>query len=108
MFFKSLLFLSVLFLDCFETQFFVAAKLPQSEVYALNRIAKTIGATDWNFDANACGVMKIPVIETDPTTNITCNTVNNTSHIIAIKFKRWSLSVVLPTELVQLPYIEEM
>ena len=52
-------------------------------VDALNHIAKTIGATDWNFDANACGVMKIPVIETDPTTNITCNTVNSTSHIIA-------------------------
>ncbi|KAK1581899.1 hypothetical protein Q3G72_010082 [Acer saccharum] len=108
MFLKSLLFLSVLCLGCFEKQCFVAAKLPQSEVDALNHIAKTIGATDWNFDANACGVMKIPVIETDPTTNITCNTVNNTSHIIAIKFKRWSLSGVLPTELVQLPYIEEI
>ncbi|KAK4857396.1 hypothetical protein QYF36_000002 [Acer negundo] len=108
MFFKSLLVLSVLFLGCFETQFFVAAKLPQSEVDALNHIAKTMGATDWNFDANACGVMKIPVIETDPTTNLTCNTVNNKSHIIAIKFKRWSLSGVLPPELVQLPYIEEI
>ncbi|KAK3206717.1 hypothetical protein Dsin_020763 [Dipteronia sinensis] len=108
MFFKPLLVLSVLSLGCFETQFFVAAKLPQSEVDALNQIAKTIGPIDWNFDANACGVMKILVIETNPTTNITCNTIKNTSHVITIKFKRWSLSGVLPSELVQLPYLEEI
>ncbi|KAK3206726.1 hypothetical protein Dsin_020772 [Dipteronia sinensis] len=106
--FKSLLLVSVLSLVCFGTQFFVAAQLPQSEVDALNQIAKTMGAIDWIFNGNACGFTKKPASETDSETNITCTNVNNTPHIMTIEFKRWSLSGVLPPELVQLPHLQEM
>ncbi|KAL5774164.1 hypothetical protein ACOSP7_011721 [Xanthoceras sorbifolium] len=106
--FKSLVLVSAVSLGWFGTQFFVAAQLPQSEVDALNRMAKTMGANNWSFDGNACGFTKRPASETDSETNITCSVVNNTPHVTIIKFKRWSLSGVLPPELVKLPQLQQI
>ncbi|KAL5839250.1 hypothetical protein ACOSQ3_011958 [Xanthoceras sorbifolium] len=104
---ECLVLVSVVNLGWFGEQLFVAAQLPQSEVDALNQIVKTMGATNWSFNRSACDVKVIPASEeSEPTTNITCNTVNGTRHVIAIIFKRWSLSGVLPSEVVQLPHLQ--
>ncbi|KAK3206729.1 hypothetical protein Dsin_020775 [Dipteronia sinensis] len=107
-FFESLLLVS---LGLFGGQFFVdAQQLPQSEVDALNEIVKTMGATNWSFNGSACGFKVTPVsdAELEPTTEIACNTLNNTPHITALIFKRWSLSGVLPHQVVQLPQLEQI
>ncbi|KAK3206737.1 hypothetical protein Dsin_020783 [Dipteronia sinensis] len=106
--FQSLLLVS---LCLFGGQFFVAAQqLPQSEVDALNEIVKTMGAANRSFNGSACGFKVTPVsdAESDPTAEITCNTLNNTPHITAIIFKRWSLSGVLPPQVVRLPQLQQI
>ncbi|KAK2642578.1 hypothetical protein Ddye_024341 [Dipteronia dyeriana] len=107
--FQSLLLVS---LGLFGGQFFVAAQqLPQSEVDALNEIVKTMGAaTNWRFDGSACGFKVTPVSdpESEPTSDIACNTVNNTPHITSIKFQRWSLAGVLPPQVFQLPQLQQI
>ncbi|KAK4857980.1 hypothetical protein QYF36_009057 [Acer negundo] len=108
-FFESLLLVS---LGLLGRQFFVDAQqlLPQSEVDALNEIVKTMGATNWSFDGSACGYEVTPVsdAEAEPTTEITCSTLNNTPHITTLIFKRWSLSGVLPHQVVRLPQLQHI
>ncbi|KAL9455850.1 hypothetical protein AB3S75_005138 [Citrus x aurantiifolia] len=106
----DLLLVSILSLSCLWTQVLVSAALPRAEVDALNQIAKTMGARDWTFDANACDLNDIlPVQELDPTRNITCNRgLDNTHHITEIQFKHCNLSGTLPPELVQLPSIQKV
>ncbi|KAK0577820.1 hypothetical protein LWI29_000654 [Acer saccharum] len=74
---------SVLVLSCFLTQTFAA--LPQYEVVVLNKIAKTMGATNWTFGSDACeGTYDVKqVVQTDPIRNITCDceVENNTCHV---------------------------
>ncbi|KAK9223979.1 hypothetical protein WN944_012428 [Citrus x changshan-huyou] len=106
----DLLLVSILFLSCLWTQVLVSATLPRAEVDALNQIAKTMGARDWTFDANACDLNETPIVlEEGPTRIITCNLgIDNTSHITEIQFKRCNLSGTLPPELVQLPSIQKV
>ncbi|KAH9797469.1 putative LRR receptor-like serine/threonine-protein kinase RFK1 [Citrus sinensis] len=106
----DLLLVSLLSLSSLWTQVLVSATLPQAEVDALNQIAKTMGARDWTFDANACDLNETPIVlEEDPTRIITCNLgIDNTSHITEIQFKRCNLSGTLPPELVQLPSIQKV
>ncbi|KAK4858616.1 hypothetical protein QYF36_019449 [Acer negundo] len=98
-FFQSLLLVS---LGLFGGQFFVAAQqLPQSEVDALNQIVKTMGAaTNWSFDGSACGFKVTPVSdpESEPTSDIACNTVNNTPHITSIDLAYNYLNGSIPVE----------
>ncbi|TXG47705.1 hypothetical protein EZV62_026999 [Acer yangbiense] len=109
-FFKSLLLVS---LGLFGGQFFVdAQQLPQSEVDALNEIVKTMGGlgANWSFNGSACEFKVTPARddEVNPTTNITCNILNNTRHITTLIFKRWSLSGVLPHQVDRLPQLQHI
>ncbi|TXG47710.1 hypothetical protein EZV62_027004 [Acer yangbiense] len=106
--FKSLLLVSVLSLGCFGTLFFVAAQLPQSEVDALNQIAKTMGAIDWIFDGNACGFTKKPASETDSETNITCTNVNNTPHIMTMDLEANQFSGTVPAQFGKLINLQQL
>ncbi|TXG47704.1 hypothetical protein EZV62_026998 [Acer yangbiense] len=98
-FFQSLLLVSS---GLFGGQFFVAAQqLPQSEVDALNQIVKTMGAANnWSFDGSACGFKVTPVsdAESEPTSDIACNTVNNTPHITSIDLAYNYLNGSIPVE----------
>ncbi|KAJ0083026.1 hypothetical protein Patl1_10419 [Pistacia atlantica] len=109
MFFKNLL-VSILTLSCVVKQLFVAAKLPQAEVDVLNQIVKTMGATNWTFDADTACELHEKSDVTELTRNISCilGPDNSTHHISVIEFKRCSLSGVLPPELNQLPNISKV
>ncbi|KAJ0018227.1 hypothetical protein Pint_10314 [Pistacia integerrima] len=109
MFFKNLLVL-ILTLSCVVKQLFVAAKLPQAEVDVLNQIVKTMGATNWTFDADTACEFHEKSAVTELTRNISCilGPDNSTHHISVIEFKRYSLSGVLPPELNQLPNISKV
>ncbi|TYJ34356.1 hypothetical protein E1A91_A05G162800v1 [Gossypium mustelinum] len=84
-----------------------AATLPQDEVNVLNQIAKTMGGNDWNFDAGSCVSEKVNT-DTGAEKNITCTCQNDTCHVTHIIFKLQSLPGVLPSELVNLPYLKEI
>ncbi|KAJ9168648.1 hypothetical protein P3X46_020148 [Hevea brasiliensis] len=107
-FLKQAVIVSVLAFCCLGTQRFVAALLPQHEVDALNQITKKMGAQDWNFNADHCGDIIPPILQTDAERNISCNCkfANDTCHITGLVIKRYSLPGQLPPELIQLPYLE--
>ncbi|KAH9749171.1 putative LRR receptor-like serine/threonine-protein kinase RFK1 [Citrus sinensis] len=111
LFFKRFLLL-VLVMSCFWAQIFAAAKLPRDEVDVLNQIAQTMGATNWTFGSDACEdhVTIKQIVLTDPLRNITCNCQfqNETCHIIAMEFMRFSLPGTLPPQIVNLPYLENV
>ncbi|XP_059436366.1 uncharacterized protein LOC132169331 [Corylus avellana] len=113
-FLKHALFVSVVALSCLSTLRFATAMVPQDEVDALQQIAKTMGATYWEFNATSCKLETVGVTSPEPPAgsekNITCNCQfhNNTCHIVAIEIKRFSLPGVLPPELVQLPYLQDI
>eukprot|EP00257_Ricinus_communis_P026273 XP_025013687.1 probable LRR receptor-like serine/threonine-protein kinase RFK1 isoform X1 [Ricinus communis] len=110
MFFKHAFVVLVLALSYLGTQRFAAAVLPQDEVDALNLITRKMGASGWNFNADACQDNVIPIQPTDPERNISCNCnfPNNTCHIVSLKIKRFSLPGELPPELVQLSFLEHI
>ncbi|KAL3748715.1 hypothetical protein ACJRO7_009884 [Eucalyptus globulus] len=91
-----------------------ATLLPQDEVDALKEIAKMLGKSDWNFDADPCGVEggwgNNEVIDT--TTNaVTCeNSIdahnNNISYVTNIVLQKQSLAGTLPPRLFRLPFLE--
>ncbi|KAB2029395.1 hypothetical protein ES319_D05G159900v1 [Gossypium barbadense] len=56
-----------------------AATLPQNEVDVLNRIAKTMGTNDRNFDAGSCNVSD--KVDLGAEKNITCTCQNDTCHV---------------------------
>ncbi|KAH9797474.1 putative LRR receptor-like serine/threonine-protein kinase RFK1 [Citrus sinensis] len=111
LFFKRFLLL-VLVMSCFWAQIFAAAKLPRDEVDVLNQIAQTMGATNWTFGSDACEdhVTIKQIVLTDPLRNITCNCQfqNETCHITAMEFMRFSLPGTLPPQIVNLPYLENV
>ncbi|KAK0579333.1 hypothetical protein LWI29_024640 [Acer saccharum] len=82
---RYLLPVSVLVLSCFLTQSFAASRLPQYEVEVLDKIAKTMGATNWTSGSDACeGTYDVKqVVQTEPIRNITCDCEieNNTCHV---------------------------
>ncbi|KAI3833933.1 hypothetical protein MKW92_007903 [Papaver armeniacum] len=72
--------------------------LPDEEVEALKQIGKTLGTTDWKFDAT-----------TDPCNGdlkgVNCTCTNNICHVTAVDIQRTNLPGVLPPEIVKLPYL---
>ncbi|XP_044461649.1 probable LRR receptor-like serine/threonine-protein kinase RFK1 isoform X2 [Mangifera indica] len=110
MFFKHLLLVSILSLSFEVKRVYVDAKLPQTEVDVLNQIAKTMGATNWTFDADTACELHEKSAVTEVTKNISCilGPDGSTHHISVIEFKRYSLSGVLPPELNQLPNISKV
>ncbi|XVF40260.1 hypothetical protein PTKIN_Ptkin01aG0097900 [Pterospermum kingtungense] len=111
MFIKTMILLSTaLVLSLIGPQKFEAARLPQDEVDVLNQIAKTMGATNWNFDENDCQENGTARVERgfDPERNVTCDCENETCHITHLIFKRQNLPGILPSELVRLTYLKEI
>ncbi|XP_019078074.1 probable LRR receptor-like serine/threonine-protein kinase RFK1 isoform X3 [Vitis vinifera] len=94
---------------------FVHSKLPQSEVDALARIVRTMGATYWKFDGDSCQIETVGLTPQPPRgseQNIICNNFlekNNTAlHVVSIMLKGYNLPGVLPPELVELQYLQEI
>ncbi|XP_022715721.1 probable leucine-rich repeat receptor-like serine/threonine-protein kinase At3g14840 [Durio zibethinus] len=87
-----------------------AARLPEDEVNVLNQIARTMGATDWNFDENVCQENETTRVERGfvPERNVTCYCQNENCHVTHLIFKRQNLPGALPSELVLLPHLIEM
>ncbi|KAK9022809.1 hypothetical protein V6N11_003048 [Hibiscus sabdariffa] len=81
-----------------------AATLPQDEVNVLNQVAKTMGSNDWSFDARSCNISEQVIMRADK--NITCTCQNGTCHVTHIVFKLQSLPGLLPSEIVNLPYLK--
>ncbi|KAK8629313.1 hypothetical protein V6N13_078157 [Hibiscus sabdariffa] len=79
-------------------------------VIVLNRIARTMGAVNWNFDANACQETRITPVDSgyEPERNVTCHCENETCYVTHLLFKRQNLPGILPSELVNLSYLKEI
>ncbi|KAK9014258.1 hypothetical protein V6N11_005421 [Hibiscus sabdariffa] len=110
-FFKTLILISYfLALGWIGTHKFEAATLPEDEVIVLNRIARTMGAVNWNFDANACQETRITPVDSgyEPERNVTCHCENETCYVTHLLFKRQNLPGILPSELVNLSYLKEI
>lgn len=107
---KLFVFVLVLALSSFELLRFADSKVPQDEVDALRQIASTMGATQWEFDADSCKV--ISVREETPTRaegTVNCNCFeNNTCHVEVITLKWYNLPGMLPPELINLRYLKKI
>ncbi|OMO82764.1 hypothetical protein COLO4_22844 [Corchorus olitorius] len=85
-----------------------AARLPQDEVNTLNQVARTMGNSQWNFDADACNVTENVDSDTGSQKNISCTCLNGTCHVTHLIFKLQSLRGVLPSELINLTHLKVM
>ncbi|XP_022714577.1 uncharacterized protein LOC111274223, partial [Durio zibethinus] len=102
----ALLLSVVLVFSWLHTNKFDAARLPQDEVNVLNQIARTMRNSDWNFDADVCNVTEKVDRDMGPEKNITCTCQNGTCHVTHIIFRLQSLPGVLPSKLINLPYLK--
>ncbi|XP_022981270.1 probable leucine-rich repeat receptor-like serine/threonine-protein kinase At3g14840 isoform X2 [Cucurbita maxima] len=102
---------------CFITLASGATRLPVDEVEALREIGKTLGKTDWNFDADPCGGVSSGWISTsaqfDPNfdNKVICNCTfqNNTvCHVTNILLKAQNLPGTLPPQIVRLPFLQQL
>ncbi|XP_052177863.1 probable leucine-rich repeat receptor-like serine/threonine-protein kinase At3g14840 isoform X2 [Diospyros lotus] len=117
-FFSRSLLSLVLLIICAISIFFPvsvsAASLAADEVDVLKQIGKTLGKKDWDFSVDPCSkekgwVTQNPVKGSENAVNCTCSFNNNTvCHITSIVLKSQNLSGTLPTELVNLPYLQEI
>ncbi|XP_037493924.1 probable LRR receptor-like serine/threonine-protein kinase RFK1 isoform X4 [Jatropha curcas] len=104
----------IIALSCFKLLRFTGAKLVQEEVDALEEITRTMGSTYWKFNADSCEIDAVGVTPVPPTNakhNIECQCNNgnvNDCHVIKIMLKGYNLPGVLPSQLVKLPYIQEI
>uniref|UniRef100_A0A7N0REY2 non-specific serine/threonine protein kinase n=1 Tax=Kalanchoe fedtschenkoi TaxID=63787 RepID=A0A7N0REY2_KALFE len=101
-------FLLVVALSCSSAA--AQSRVPQDEVDALARVVKTLGNVYWRFNSSACRVESFGVTPDPPAdaeTNVTCDCSfpGNVCHVTSIVFKRHNLPGILPSELVNLPYI---
>ncbi|KAL5774156.1 hypothetical protein ACOSP7_011713 [Xanthoceras sorbifolium] len=84
---------------CFRQLTFAKLPLHPDEALVLDRIAITLGATLKNPTGDPC----------QPGNNITCNYEDgNFSHVTNLKLKSMSLQGILPQELVNLTFLEEI
>ncbi|XP_051125516.1 probable LRR receptor-like serine/threonine-protein kinase RFK1 isoform X2 [Andrographis paniculata] len=97
------------FLRLCESQF-----VPQEEVDALEQIAKKMGATYWEFDAQECEIVTVGLSPITPSASegyveCNCNYNNNTvCHVTKIVLKSLNLPGVLPPDIVKLPYLVDI
>ncbi|KAK3405495.1 hypothetical protein EUGRSUZ_K01987 [Eucalyptus grandis] len=106
---------SVLILLSITTLAAAATLLPQDEVDALKEIAKMLGKSDWDFDADPCGVEggwgdnKDYSSTTNAVTydNFTNAHNNTTIHVISIILWEQSLAGTLPPRLFRLPFLQK-
>uniref|UniRef100_A0A2P2MSX3 LRR-RLK n=1 Tax=Rhizophora mucronata TaxID=61149 RepID=A0A2P2MSX3_RHIMU len=104
----------IISLSCFRLQRYAEGRLVQDEVDALEEIVKTMGSTNWKFNADSCeveivGVTPVPPSDAENKIDCQCNVGNNSDcHVTRITLKRHSLPGVLPPQLVKLPYLQEI
>ncbi|XP_052177422.1 probable leucine-rich repeat receptor-like serine/threonine-protein kinase At3g14840 [Diospyros lotus] len=115
MIFFSRSLLSLVLLICAISNFFPvsvsAASLAADEVEVLKQIGKTLGK-NWDFSVDPCSGEKgwatqNPVKGFENAVTCNCSS-NNTCHVISIVLKAQNLNGTLPTELVNLPYLQEI
>ncbi|XP_062012890.1 probable LRR receptor-like serine/threonine-protein kinase RFK1 isoform X1 [Rosa rugosa] len=100
-------------LSCFKLPGLAESKVPQDEVDALQQIVKTMGAKYWSFDGDACriemvGLTEKPPKDSESRTDCQCNHDNTVCHVTKLMFKGYSLPGLLPPQLVNLPYLQEI
>eukprot|EP01018_Ginkgo_biloba_P000737 Gb_02003 [translate_table: standard] len=83
------------------------------EIQALKTIAQKLGKTDWDFNVDPCGGKSWITQESQNNfqNNVTCNcSFNNGTvcHVTNIILKFQNLSGVIPPELANLTYLQEM
>ncbi|XP_021669949.2 probable LRR receptor-like serine/threonine-protein kinase RFK1 [Hevea brasiliensis] len=111
---RKLFVFLIIALSCFKVLRFVGAKLVQEEVDALEEIARTMGSTYWKFNADSCELEEVGITPEPPenaqySIDCKCNNENNTDcHVIRILLKGYNLPGVLPSQLVKLPYLQEI
>ncbi|RWR96287.1 putative leucine-rich repeat receptor-like serine/threonine-protein kinase [Cinnamomum micranthum f. kanehirae] len=99
--------------SCFAAFGFGATLLPDEEVAALRQIAQTLGK-NWNFSTDPCSgesgwVGPTPTLGFVNAVTCNCSYQNNTvCHIVSIVLTGQNLQGVLPPELVNLPYLQEI
>ncbi|PKI32722.1 hypothetical protein CRG98_046896 [Punica granatum] len=102
--------LLVLFsLFCLSISGFGAVVLPGDEVDALKNIGEKLGKMDWNLSADPCIGLYGWITGEDNNVTCDCSSSNYTScHIVSIVLTRQSLAGILPSELTQLPYLQQI
>ncbi|KAK7324501.1 hypothetical protein VNO77_28101 [Canavalia gladiata] len=108
-----LLYLWIL-IFCFISSFISEATLVEDEVQVMKEIAKTLGKKDWDFSVDPCSgegnwnsSLQVRGFENGVTCH--CSFVNATvCHIVSIVLKSQNLSGTLPSELVRLPYLQQI
>ncbi|KAH7839404.1 hypothetical protein Vadar_003718 [Vaccinium darrowii] len=106
--------LYILAMSCFWLLRITESKLPQGEVDALQQIATSMGAIYWEFNSDSCQVEVVGLTAQAPrgsesSVECLCNFVNDTyCHVVKIVLKGYSLPGVLPPELVELPYLQDI
>ncbi|XP_052177866.1 probable leucine-rich repeat receptor-like serine/threonine-protein kinase At3g14840 isoform X2 [Diospyros lotus] len=118
MIFFSRSLLSLLLIICAISIFFPvsvsAASLAADEVEVLKQIGKTLGKEDWDFSVDPCGGEKgwatlNPSKGFENAVTCDCSFSDNTvCHVTSIVLKSQNLNGTLPTELVNLPYLQEI
>ncbi|KAL5180484.1 putative leucine-rich repeat receptor-like serine/threonine-protein kinase [Glycine soja] len=92
---------------CFASLAF-GATLPEDEVQALRDIAHTIGKKNWNYSVDPCtGKSNWNSSEKNVVT-CNCSFVNHTCHVVSIILKEQNLSGIISTDLVRLPYLQQI
>ncbi|KAI5659815.1 hypothetical protein M9H77_28608 [Catharanthus roseus] len=92
----------------------IESVVPPEEVAALQRIVTTLGATYWKFNADSCSIEMVGLAPQPPNGAVSdvrcdCSIANTTGcHVTKISLKGYNLPGVLPSELVNLPYIQEI
>ncbi|TKY49224.1 leucine-rich repeat receptor serine/threonine-protein kinase [Spatholobus suberectus] len=99
---------------CFTSLAFGATNLPDSEVQALKDIATSLGKNNWDFNINPCTGHHnwvTPNAKPGEDNNVTCYCSfanDNFCHVVSIVLKSQNLQGKLPSELIKLPYIQEI
>ncbi|XP_041023582.1 probable LRR receptor-like serine/threonine-protein kinase RFK1 isoform X1 [Juglans microcarpa x Juglans regia] len=100
--------------SCFRLLGFAEARVPQEEVDALQQITSTMGAMYWKFNGNSCevemvGIAPEPPRNSESSIDCDCHFENNTvCHVVTIMLKGFSLSGMLPPQLVKLRYLQKI
>ncbi|KAF5475306.1 hypothetical protein F2P56_007120 [Juglans regia] len=111
---KNLFGFTIFAWSCFRLLGFAEARVPQEEVDALQQITSTMGAMYWKFNGNSCevemvGIAPEPPRNSESSIDCDCHYENNTvCHVVTIVLKRFSLSGMLPPQLVKLPYLQKI
>ncbi|KAK2422679.1 putative leucine-rich repeat receptor serine/threonine-protein kinase [Trifolium repens] len=97
------------------SSFTSGATLSQEEVQVMKDIGRTLGKKDWDFSVDPCSgqnnwnTSSVQVKGFENVVTCNCSFANATvCHIVSIVLKSQNLSGTLPTELVKLPYLQEI